>query len=79
MAYQDWDPEARDVFDGIPEVRHTLEIEALFEYGWLHIRDQAEPPEFRDAIRDAFFDALGIPDFEFPWEEWRIWAGYEDG
>lgn len=61
----------------MPNTEHDRELEALFEYGWLRIGDQAEPPEFRDAIRDAFFDRLGIPDWEFPWDEWRAWAGYD--
>lgn len=77
MAFQDWDPKAQDIFEGIPNTEHDRELEALFEWGWLHIRDNAEPPEFRDAIRDAFFDAIGVPDWEFPWDEWREWAGYD--
>jgi hypothetical protein len=45
------------------------EAQALFEAGWLTFGEYSK--ESLDAIRDAFYDLMGIDEDQFDWQEYR--------
>lgn len=86
MAYGDWDDSFQDVFDSVPgtgylEDSETGHVEALFEAGFMHDAAEYEAMGFSEdavqAIRDEFFEYLGIDAADFDWEGWREAMGYE--
>lgn len=86
MAFSDWDDSFQDVYDAIPgtgylEDYETSHVEALFEAGFTHTGAEYEAMGFSEddvqAIRDEFFDYLGIDAADFDWEGWREAMGYE--
>lgn len=79
MAYDDWTPEFRDVWNDIPGVPlfrdYEREISAdLYERGWV---DSTLTPDEREEARQEFFDFTGLEEQFFPWDEWREAMGYE--
>lgn len=79
MDRHGWDADSEMIFEGIDNrfdiPDHDREYaETLFEFGWL-VDDIS--PEMRESARDQFFDAVGIPEWQFPWDDWKEWAGYE--
>jgi hypothetical protein len=86
VAYSEWDEPFRDVFDQTPgtaflEDHETLHVEALFEAGFTHTADEYEAMGLNEdsvqAIRDEFFDYMGIDPSDFDWEGWREAMGYD--
>lgn len=85
MPYEDWEPSFQGLFDDIPGMREpdtdTRYAETLFETAWVH--DAAEldamgyDPDDIDAIREAFYDYMGIDASDFDWEGWREAMGYD--
>lgn len=85
MPYDDWEPSFQDMFDSIPGMGEPdVDLgyaEALFETAWTH--DAAEldamgyDPDEVDAIRDAFYDYMGIDASDFDWDGWREAMGYD--
>lgn len=86
MAYDDWDSSFQDFFDEIPgtdfledyEVGH---VEALYEAGFTHTSEEYDAmgldPDAVQAIREEFFEYMGIDEYQFDWEGWREAMGYE--
>lgn len=86
MPSNDWDDSFQELFDEIPgtgyledfEVSH---VEALFEAGFTHSAAEYEAMGFTEddvqAIREEFFDYMGIDAADFDWEGWREAMGYE--
>lgn len=90
MAYDDWDEPFREVYDDIPGMATAYEnddsfdpgyAEALFEVGFTMHSDELESagysPDDVQAIREQFFDYIGIDEGQFDWEDWREAMGYE--
>jgi hypothetical protein len=86
MAYSDWDSEFRDLFEGTPgtdalENWEQGHVEALFQAGFTHHAEDYEAlglsEDAVEAIRQEFFDYMGLDDYEFDWEGWREAMGYE--
>lgn len=90
MSYDDWDAPFQDFFDEIPELAYSEEYnedfdishaEALFEIGFTMHSDELEAagysPDDVAAIREEFFDYMGIDEYEFDWEGWREAMGYD--
>jgi hypothetical protein len=80
---RDYDHDAlSSVWDAIPGIGYLDDsgqedyLHDLFERGWVD-QDSNISKEERDAIRDEFYDAYGIDEANFPWEEWREAMGYE--
>lgn len=86
MAYDNWGDSFRDVFDFTPgasylnheEARYA---EALFEAGFTYTGAELEAMGLSEdqvnAIRNEFFDFMGIDYGDFDWEGWREAMGYE--
>jgi len=86
MPYEDWDSGFQDVWKNIPgtqaledwEIGHA---EALYEVGFTYDAIQLEAMGYSEndvaAIREEFFDYLGIDEADFEWEGWREAMGYE--
>lgn len=86
MPYQDWDSGFQDAFENTPgtsdledwEVSH---VEALYEAGFTHDAFEYEAMGLSEddveAIRQEFFDYLGIDAEDFDWDGWREAMGYE--
>lgn len=86
MAYEEWDEPFQELFDSTPgtafledyEQRH---VEALFEAGFTHTAAEYDAMGLNEdsvqAIRDEFFDYMGLDYSSFDWEEWREAMGYE--
>lgn len=86
MPSNDWDGSFQALFDDIPgtgylEDHEVGHVEALFEAGFTHTAAEYEAMGFSEddvqAIREEFFDYLGIDEADFDWEGWREAMGYE--
>lgn len=90
MAYDDWESSFRDVYDDIPGMATAYEYdtnfdpghaEALFEVGFTMHSGELEAAGYSQdevqAIREAFFDYIGISESDFDWSDWREAMGYE--
>ncbi|HVH71543.1 MAG TPA: hypothetical protein VNB49_10585 [Candidatus Dormibacteraeota bacterium] len=86
MSFEDWDDQFQDFYDHIPgtgylDADEQRTAEALFETGFtLHAEDYEAmglTEDQVDAIREEFFDYLGIDEADFDWEGWREAMGYE--
>lgn len=86
MAYDDWDSSFQDMFDDIPGADYLSSeeanyAEALFEAGFTHTGEEYESMGMSEddvqAIRDTFFDFMGIEASDFDWEAWREAMGYD--
>src|SRR5215469_5285606 len=85
MPYGDWEPSFQEIFDNIPGMgepdtdigyAETL-FETAFTYDAAELDAMGYDPDDIDAIRDAFFDYMGIDDSDFDWDSWREAMGYE--
>lgn len=86
MPYGDWDSGFQEAFENTPgtqdleswEVSH---VEALYETGFMQSWEEAEANGYSEddiqAIREEFFDYLGIDAADFDWDGWREAMGYE--
>lgn len=89
MAYGDWDEAFRELYDGVPGMSYALDdetfnesyAETLFETAFMHTEDELDAMGYSSdevyAMREEFFDYLGIDAADFDWEEWREAMGYE--
>lgn len=86
MAYDDWDSGFREVFDDTPGADYLSGsefdyAEALFEAGFTHTGSEYDAMGLSEdqvqAIRDEYFDFMGIDAGDFDWQEWREAMGYE--
>jgi hypothetical protein len=86
MAYEDWDSQFQSAFDNVPGADYLSSeesryAEALFEAGFTHTSAEYESMGLSEdevqAIRDEFFDYMGINAAGFDWQEWREAMGYE--
>lgn len=86
MAYDDWDDSFREVFDNTPGADYLNDeefsyAETLFDAGFTHTSDEYEAMGLSEdqvqAIRDEYFDLMGIDADQFDWEGWREAMGYE--
>lgn len=83
MSYRDWSQEDYDEFaaaaeqeifnnlDNLQELNDEQyeEAQTLFEAGWLTFGEYSK--EQLDAIRDEFYDLMGIQEQDFDWQEYR--------
>jgi len=86
MAYEDWDSQFQEVFDNTPGADYLSSeessyAEALFDAGFTHTSAEYDEMGMSEdevqAIRDEFFDFMGIDAESFDWEGWREAMGYE--
>lgn len=86
MPYEDWDTGFQDVYESTPGTQYledweTGHVETLFETGFTMDAIELESLGYTEddvqAIRDEFFDYLGIDRDDFDWEGWREAMGYE--
>jgi hypothetical protein len=90
VAYEDWDGPFREVYDDIPGMATAYEndsnfdsgyAEALFEVGFMMHAAELEAAGYSEddvnAIREEFFDYVGIDQADFDWADWREAMGYE--
>lgn len=86
MAYDDWDSQYQDVFDATPGADYLSSeessyAEALFEAGFTHTGAEYDAMGYTEdqvqAIRDEYFEFMGIDAGQFDWEGWREAMGYE--
>lgn len=83
MSFRDWDEEDYSDFhdaafeeifgniEGIYELDQDQlnQAEALFEAGWLTFGEYT--PDDLQAIRDEFYDLVGMYEEDFDWEDYR--------
>ena len=90
MSYDDWDSSFRDVYDNTPGMGEAYDedntfdtsyAESLFEVGFTMHSDELEANGYTmddvQAIRDEFFDYMGIDVDDFDWQGWREAMGYD--
>lgn len=86
MAWDDWSDAFLDVYEATPGIAdledwETGHVEALYEAGFTHSAEEYEAMGLSEddvaAIREEFFDYLGIDESDFDWEGWREAMGYE--
>ena len=90
MSYDDWESPFQDVYDNVPGMATAYEYdenfdssyaEALFEAGFTHTSAELEAmgysPDDIAAIREEFFDYIGIDEADFDWADWREAMGYD--
>lgn len=85
MPYGDWDDSFQDLYNVIPGTDQpdvdTDYAEALFETAFTHTSEELEAMGYSmndvDAIREEFFDYLGIDSADFDWDGWREAMGYD--
>jgi hypothetical protein len=90
VAYDDWEGSFQGLYDDVPGMAtaYTADehfdsgyAEALFEVGFTMHANELEASGYSEddvrAIREEFFDYMGIDEGDFDWEEWREAMGYE--
>lgn len=87
MAYEDWSNSFRELYEETPGTSYLepgdeqLYVEALFEAGFTHHGDEYEGLGLSEdqvhAIREEFFEYLGLAEEDFDWADWREAMGYE--
>jgi len=90
VAYDQWDGPFQELYDDVPGMATAYEhdadfdssyAEALFEVGFTMHADELEAagysPDDVQAIREEFFDYMGIDESDFDWADWREAMGYE--
>lgn len=90
MAYDDWESPFQELYDDIPGMATAYEIdenfnasyaEALFEAGFTMHASELEAAGYSEddvkAIREEFFDYIGIDESDFDWSDWREAMGYD--
>jgi|SRR5215469_12148756 len=85
MPYDDWEPSFQELFNDIPGMGEPDTdlgyAEALYETAFTHTAAELDAmgydPDDIDAIREAFFDYMGIDASDFDWDSWREAMGYE--
>lgn len=82
MGFRDWSDDDKEAFDEVAtsqifsqmdssDLSDELyeEAQELFEAGWLTFGEYSK--EQLDAIRDDFYDIMGIQEDQFDWMEYR--------
>lgn len=89
MSYDDWDQPFQNIFDDIPGMADSYDLpdfdtgyaEALFEAAFTHTGAELDAmgysPDDVQAMRDEFFDYIGIDESDFDWADWREAMGYD--
>jgi hypothetical protein len=90
MAYDDWGESFRELYDDVPGMATAYNddpnfdagyAEALFEVGFTMSAAEMDAagysPDDVAAIREEFFDYIGIDENDFDWADWREAMGYE--
>lgn len=86
MAYEEWSSEFQDLWESTPGVAdledwEVSHVEALFDAGFTHdafeYDDMGLSEEDVRAIREEFFDYMGLDAEDFDWQDWREAMGYE--
>lgn len=89
MAYDDWDEAFRELYDNVPGMPYAYEdetfderrAETLYELGFTHTSDELDAMGYSSddiyAVRQEFFDYMGIDETDFDWQGWREAMGYE--
>lgn len=86
MAYDDWEGSFRDVFDNVPGADYLSDeefnyAENLFDLGFTHTSEEYDSMGYSEdqiqAVRDEYFDLMGIDSRDFDWEGWREAMGYD--
>lgn len=90
MSYESWDGPFQDVYDNVPGMATAYEhddsfdstyAETLFEVGFTMHASELEAAGYSEddvqAIREEFFDYIGIDEHDFDWADWREAMGYE--
>jgi hypothetical protein len=90
MSYDDWESSFREVYDDVPGMATAYNdddnfdsayAEALFEAGFTHTSAELDAlgysPDDIAAIREEFFDYMGVDERDFDWQEWREAMGYD--
>ena len=90
MSYDDWESSFQDIYDDVPgmataqtadETFDNSYAEALFDVGFTMHSDELEARGYSEddvqAIREEFFDYMGIDESQFDWQDWREAMGYE--
>lgn len=90
MSYDDWGSSFQELYDDVPGMATAYEYddnfdssyaEALFEAGFTMTSAELEAagysPDDIAAIREEFFDYMGIDEADFDWADWREAMGYE--
>jgi hypothetical protein len=85
VPYEDWSPQFQELYNetpGIADVEPWEEshVEALFDAGFTHHGDEYEASGLTEddvhAIREEFFEYMGLAEENFDWEDWREAMGY---
>lgn len=89
MAYDDWQSSFQELYDDVPGMATAYNedstfdpgrAEALFEVGFTMHADELEANGYSqndvNAIREEFFDYMGIDERDFDWQDWREAMGY---
>lgn len=85
-GYDDWSDEFQDLWDSLPSADYIEDyerghVEALFEAGFMHTAEEYDALGLSEddvaAIREEFFDYLGMDEADFDWEGWREAMGYD--
>jgi hypothetical protein len=90
MSYDDWDSSFREVYDNTPGMTEAYDedytfdtdyAESLFEVAFtMHAAEldaAGYSPDDVQAIRNEFFDYMGIDMADFDWSGWREAMGYD--
>lgn len=86
MPFRDWDDSFRELWDTTPgtdylDTQETRVAEELFDVAFTHTAEELEGMGYTQeqvfAIRDEFFDYMGMDSADFDWEGWREAMGYE--
>jgi hypothetical protein len=85
VPYEDWSSGFRELYNETPgtqyvetwEARH---VEALFEAGFTYHASEYEAQGLTEddvhAIREEFFEYMGLAEENFDWDDWREAMGY---
>lgn len=90
MSYGEWEEPFQELYDDVPGMATAYEhddnfdsryAETLFEVGFTMHSDELEAAGYSQddvqAIREEFFDYMGIDEADFSWSDWREAMGYE--
>jgi hypothetical protein len=86
VSYDEWDSQFQELFDDLPGADYLTDgesshAEILFETGFTHTAEEYESmglsPDDVAAIREEFFEYMGIDTGDFDWEGWREAMGYD--
>ena len=85
MSYDQWDDQFQELFNDVPGIdQPDVDLQyaaALFEAAFTHDAIELDALGYSEdaveAMRQEFFDYMGIDWSDFGWDEWREAMGYE--